>query len=60
MPRKGAFLRPASKELLMFRTIMAPLNGSPFGEYAQPLALAIARRAGAQVELIHVYTLPIS
>jgi hypothetical protein len=38
---------------------MVPLNGSPFGEYAQPLALAIARRASAQVELIHVYTLPI-
>jgi nucleotide-binding universal stress UspA family protein len=38
---------------------MVPLDGSPFGEYALPLALGIARRAGAEVELIHVYTLPI-
>jgi nucleotide-binding universal stress UspA family protein len=43
----------------MFRTIMVPLDGSPFGEYALPLALSMARRSGAEVELIHVYTLPI-
>jgi nucleotide-binding universal stress UspA family protein len=35
---------------------MVPLDGSPFGEHALPLALSIARRAGAEVELIHVCT----
>jgi nucleotide-binding universal stress UspA family protein len=43
----------------MYRTIMVPLDGSPFGEYALPLALGIARRAGAGVELVHVCTPPI-
>jgi nucleotide-binding universal stress UspA family protein len=40
----------------MFRTIMVPLDGSSFGEYALPLALGIARCAGARVELVHVCT----
>src|SRR5689334_2307827 len=38
----------------MYRTIMVPLDGSSFGEYALPLVLGIARRAGARVELVHV------
>jgi nucleotide-binding universal stress UspA family protein len=38
----------------MYRTIMVPLDGSSFGEYALPLALGIARCAGARVELVHV------
>jgi len=37
----------------MYRTIMVPLDGSSLGEYALPLALGIARRAGAQIELVH-------
>jgi nucleotide-binding universal stress UspA family protein len=40
----------------MYRSIMVPLDGSPFGEHALPLALTIARRAGATVDLVHVVT----
>jgi nucleotide-binding universal stress UspA family protein len=40
----------------MYHTIMVPLDGSSFGEYALPLALGIARCAGARVELVHVCT----
>jgi len=43
----------------MYRSLMVPLDGSAFGEYALPLALGIARRAGASVELIHICTPPI-
>jgi nucleotide-binding universal stress UspA family protein len=42
----------------MYRTILVPLDGSPFGEQALPLALGIARRAGAALELIHVFVTP--
>jgi nucleotide-binding universal stress UspA family protein len=38
----------------MYRTLMVPLDGSPFGEHALPLALAIARRAKARIRLVHV------
>ena len=38
---------------------MVPLDGSAFGEYALPLALGIAQRAGAHVELIHICTPPL-
>jgi len=40
----------------MYRTIMVPLDGSSLGEYALPLALGIARRGGARVDLVHVCT----
>jgi nucleotide-binding universal stress UspA family protein len=40
----------------MYRNVMVPLDGSSFGEYALPLALGIARRSGARVELAHVCT----
>jgi nucleotide-binding universal stress UspA family protein len=40
----------------MYRSILVPLDGSAFGEQALPLALAIARRAGAAVQLVHVHT----
>lgn len=40
----------------MYRTIMVPLDGSSLGEHALPLALGIARRAGAAVELVHACT----
>jgi nucleotide-binding universal stress UspA family protein len=39
----------------MIRSILVPLDGSPFGEQALPLALEIARRAQAAVQLIHVH-----
>jgi nucleotide-binding universal stress UspA family protein len=35
----------------MFRTVMVPLDRSPFAEHALPLALSIARRAGARLDL---------
>jgi len=38
----------------MLRSILVPLDGSPFGEQALPLALGIARRAGATLKLLHV------
>jgi nucleotide-binding universal stress UspA family protein len=43
----------------MYRSLMIPLDGSAFGEYALPLALGIARQSGASVELIHICTPPI-
>ena len=46
------------KETTMYRTILVPLDGSAFGEHALPLALGIARRSGAAVQLIHVCTPP--
>src|SRR5713226_8647422 len=39
----------------MYRSILVPLDGSPFGEQALPLALSIARRAGAGLELVNVH-----
>ena len=39
----------------MIRSILVPLDGSPFGEQALPLALSIARRAGASLQLVHVH-----
>jgi nucleotide-binding universal stress UspA family protein len=39
----------------MFRNILVPLDGSMFGEHALPIAVSIARRAGAQVHLVHVH-----
>lgn len=37
----------------MFRTILVPLDGSVFGEHAIPMALSLAKRAGASVRLVH-------
>ena len=39
----------------MFTSIIVPLDGSSFAERALPLALAVAQRAHAPVELVHVY-----
>src|SRR4051794_37061349 len=39
----------------MYRSILVPLDGSPFGERALPLALNIARRASATLQLVHVH-----
>jgi nucleotide-binding universal stress UspA family protein len=42
----------------LFRSLLVPLEGSSFGEQALPLALGIARRAGAAVQLAHVDVTP--
>jgi hypothetical protein len=38
------------------RRLLVPLDGSAFGERALPLAVDIARRAGAELQLVHVDT----
>lgn len=42
----------------MYRTIMVPLDDSPLGERALPIALDLAWRTGATLHLVHVH-LPI-
>src|SRR6516225_1968634 len=37
----------------MFRNILVPLDGSRFAEHALPLAAAVARQAGAAIEVAH-------
>ena len=39
----------------MFRSLLVPVDGSPFAEHALPLALSVARRAGARIQLVHVH-----
>jgi nucleotide-binding universal stress UspA family protein len=39
----------------MLQSILVPLDGSLFSEHALPLALSIARRARASVQLVHVH-----
>ena len=46
-------------EALVYRCILVPLDGTPFGEAALPLAVSIARRAGAALQLVHVHLPPI-
>lgn len=41
----------------MFRTVVVPLDCSPFAEQALPHALGIVRRAGATLDLVHVHVL---
>jgi nucleotide-binding universal stress UspA family protein len=38
----------------MYRSLLVPLDSSPFGEHALPLALALAARTGATLHLVHV------
>lgn len=38
-----------------FRSLLVPVDGSPFGEHALPFALEIARRANAEVRVVHVH-----
>ena len=39
-----------------FRSLLVPVDGTPFGEHALPLALGLARRAGASVRLVYVHS----
>jgi nucleotide-binding universal stress UspA family protein len=41
----------------MYRSLLVPLDQSPFAEQALPLALSIARRAGARLDLVAVHAL---
>ena len=38
----------------MFRNVLVPVDGSPAAERALPAALAVCRRAGAGLQLVHV------
>jgi nucleotide-binding universal stress UspA family protein len=39
----------------MFRSMLVALDGTVFGEYALPLAVSLARRCGATLNLVHVH-----
>jgi nucleotide-binding universal stress UspA family protein len=39
----------------MYRSLLVPLDGSPFAEQALPLARSIAQRTGAEVQLVYVH-----
>jgi nucleotide-binding universal stress UspA family protein len=41
----------------MYHSILVPLDGSQFAEQALPLALSIASRAGAGLEVVQVHVL---
>src|SRR5512133_1742297 len=41
-----------------FRSILVPLDGSPFAEQAVPLASQIAQRSGTKLRLAFVHKLP--
>src|SRR5947207_1534069 len=45
---------------IMYRSILVPLDGSAFAEHALPLALSIARRSKATLQLAHVDLVPSS
>jgi nucleotide-binding universal stress UspA family protein len=40
----------------MYTNICVPLDGSPFGEHALPLAVSLANRSGSTLTLMHVHT----
>jgi nucleotide-binding universal stress UspA family protein len=42
----------------MLRNVLVPLDGSSFGEHALPLAVAVARKAGAKLHIAHVHIEP--
>jgi nucleotide-binding universal stress UspA family protein len=51
-------MRSPSPELRRFRSILIPLDGSPFAEQAIPWATAIARKARARLRLALVHQMP--
>lgn len=40
----------------MYRSILAPLDGSLPSEQSLPYAVALARRSGAALQLVYVHT----
>lgn len=54
-PRSAEEAAPAAGR---FRSVLVPLDGTPFGEHALPYALGVARRCGARVRLVHVQSPP--
>ena len=44
----------------MYRSILVPLDGSVFAEHALPVALAIARRSAATLQIARVHVAPFS
>src|SRR5690554_2993968 len=56
MQRAAAPLSLNGKDRDMYRNIMVPLDGSPFGEQALPVAIALARRSAARLHVVHVRT----
>jgi hypothetical protein len=45
----------AEKDDTMYRSMLAPLDGSSFGEHALPLALEMARLSNAALCLVHAH-----
>lgn len=53
--RADAFVAPEPAVTPRMRTVLAAVDGTPFGEHALPLAAAVARRAGASLRVVHVF-----
>ena len=49
-------LAPAMHVPRKLRSIVVPVDGTPFGEHAIPVALGIAERSGAELILVHVHS----
>src|SRR4051794_29322408 len=52
--RAEAFVSPVPAGGPPVRTVLAAVDGTPFGEHALPLAAEVARRAGATLRVVHV------
>jgi nucleotide-binding universal stress UspA family protein len=51
-----AFVSPEPAGNPPVRTVLAAVDGTPFGEHALPLAAEVARRAGATLRVVHVFS----
>jgi nucleotide-binding universal stress UspA family protein len=51
-------MTPVARSVRPFRSILVPLDGSPFAEQAVPLALAIGRAARSKVRLVLAHQVP--
>src|SRR5438132_8289529 len=49
------FRNPTAGAITMIHSILVPLDGSPFGEQALPLATSIAKAGGAVLHLVHIH-----
>jgi nucleotide-binding universal stress UspA family protein len=49
-------LAPAMHAPRKLQSIVVPVDGTPFGEHAIPVALGIAERAGAELILVHIHS----